>query len=110
MMAVEAQDRGQFTTVAIMPPGRELKINAETARAGSIRIQVEAAEIAAKGGEIDAQVIADRSFDECMPIFGDQHWTTVTWKGSSDLGYKPGEPIRLRFKLDRAKIFGLEFS
>jgi hypothetical protein len=110
MMALEAQDRGQFTTVAIMPPGRELKINAETARAGSIRIQVEAAEIAAKGGEIDAQVIADRSFDECMPIFGDQHWTMVTWKGSSDLGYKPGEPIRLRFKLDRAKIFGLEFS
>jgi hypothetical protein len=41
---------------------------------------------------------------------GDQFWSTVTWKGQDDLGFKPGSAIVLKFKLDKAAIYGLEFD
>ena len=41
MMGVEATNRGQFTTVAFMPPGRTLRINAVTRRTGGIRIEAD---------------------------------------------------------------------
>jgi hypothetical protein len=33
-VAVEAADRGEFTTIAILAPGKKLKINALTLRTG----------------------------------------------------------------------------
>ncbi len=96
IVALEAPDRGEFATLMIMPPGRKLRINAVTERVGSITIQVEG--------------IPGRSFAESTPIAGDQHWTPVTWNGQEDLGFKEGAPIMLRFRMDKAKIYGLEFA
>ncbi|MBI2926042.1 MAG: hypothetical protein HYY24_10095 [Verrucomicrobia bacterium] len=96
LVALEASDRGEFATIALMPPGRKLKINALTPRVGSVLVQVDG--------------VAGRSFADATPISGDRHWTPVTWKGQDDLGYQEGKPIVLRFKLERAKIFGLEFA
>ena len=46
---------------------------------------------------------------DCRPIIGDQHRTIVTWSGEADLGHREGAPVVLRFQLDKAKLFGLEF-
>jgi hypothetical protein len=96
LVALEAPDRGEFATVAIMPPGRKLRINALTQRVGSILVQVDGA--------------PGRSFAEATPIVGDQYRTPVTWKGQEDLGHKEGSPIILRFRMEKAKLFGLEFE
>jgi hypothetical protein len=96
MVALEAADRGQFTMIPIMAPGRTVKINAITMRTGGIQIEVAG--------------VKGRSFEDCDPIFGDQHWATVSWKGESDLGFKQGQSVTLRFKLDQAEIYGLEFD
>jgi len=101
LVALEAPERGQFSTVGIMPPGRKLRINALTRRAGSILVEV---------AGLDRKPIAGRSFEDSTPIIGDQRWTPVTWNGQDDLGHQEGSPIMLRFKMDKAKIFGLEFE
>jgi hypothetical protein len=95
LVALEAPERGEFATIALMLPGRKLRINALTQRVGSILVQVDG--------------IDGRSFADATPIIGDQHWTPVTWKGQEDIGCRDGSPIVLRFKIERAKIFGLEF-
>lgn len=96
IVALEAVERGEFAMVALMPPGRKLLINALTKRAGEIRVQVDG--------------VAGRSLDECDPIIGDQYRTVVTWKGQSDLGHEQGRPIRLRFRMEKTQLFGLEFE
>ena len=102
LVALEAHEHGAFTTVAIVPPGRKLKINAITELVTNIRVEVVAYH--------DGKAISGRTFDDCDPIVGDQHFTTVTWKGKDDLGFKEDTAIMLRFKMNKAKIFGLEFA
>ena len=82
--------------VAIMPPGRKLRINALTRRAGEVRVEVAG--------------IAGHTFAECVPIVGDQFGIPVTWNGKDDLGYKDGDSITLRFRMEKAKLFGIDFA
>ena len=101
IVALEAEDRGEFTTVSFMPPGGKLRINAVTARAGSILVE------AVHG---NGQVIGRRSFAEADPVIGDQHWTLVTWGGEDFVGFDEGEALILRFRMEKAKLFGLQFE
>jgi hypothetical protein len=101
IVAVEAQEIGEFATVGVIPPGRTLRINTLTKRAGSVRVEI---------ANINDEVYSGRSFAECDLIQGDQYWKTVTWNGQSDLGFEEGDGVVIRFKLDRAKLFGLEFE
>lgn len=101
LVALEAPDRGEFATVAFVPPGRKLLINGLTKRAGSILI-----EAALLGGA----PIPGRTFAEADPIIGDQYRTPVTWKGEDDLGFENGAAVMLRFRLEKAAIFGVDFE
>ena len=101
LVAVEAKELGEFTTVGIMPPGRKLRINALTQRAGGIRVEI---------ATLLDEALPGRGFAECMPIQGDQFWTPVTWNGQDDLGCGINQPIIVRFKMDHAKLFGLQFE
>jgi hypothetical protein len=80
-----------------------LRINAITARAGSIRVAVSTR---------DGVMLPGRSFEDCKPIVGDQYHTLVEWNGDAgaDLGFENGQPICLRFQMDHAQIFGLDFE
>jgi len=101
LVALEAPERGEFTTVGLMPPGRKLRINALTQRAGSILVEV---------AGLDGKAIPGRAFGDAIPIIGDQHWTPVAWKEHDDLGNDEGRAIILRFRMDKARIYGLEFE
>jgi hypothetical protein len=101
LVAVEAVERGQFSTFTLMPPGRRIRLNALTVRGGSIRVEVT---------DASRNVVPGRSFDDCRPIIGDQYRTLVTWRGGDDLGVPEGTPIGLRFQLDQAKLFFVDFE
>ncbi|MFH1922223.1 MAG: hypothetical protein ABIP48_20355 [Planctomycetota bacterium] len=45
-----------------------------------------------------------------MPVVGDQCRTLVQWRDGDDLGVEPGEPIALRFRMNKARIYGLDFE
>lgn len=101
LVAIEAGEIGEFSTVGILPPGRTLKINALTARAGGIRVELARA---------NDEALPGRTFEDCAIVQGDAFWQTVTWNGESDLGTLPGETLVIRFKMDRAQLFGIEFE
>ena len=96
LVALEASHEGEFTMIPIIAPGKVLKINAVTLRTGWVKVEV----LGTKG----------RSIAESIPIVGDQHWTQVKWKDTSDLGVEVGQPITIRLQLKHAKIYGLQFD
>lgn len=100
LMALEAPERGEFATVAVLPPAQRLVLNTITQRAGFV--QVEAA-------RLDGQPIPGRSFAEAVPIVGDQPRAAVRWHGQEELGLAAGEAVILRFRMERASLFFVEF-
>lgn len=101
LVALEAVQRGAFAMVAVVPPGPRLKINATTRRGGSIRVEA---------CNLERQPLPGRAMADCRPIIGDQVAAPVTWSGGDDLGIPPGAAVVLRFELDQAKIFALNFD
>ena len=101
IVAVEAREIGEFATVGIIPPGRRMKINALTQRAGGIQIEI---------ARISDEIYPGRSFEESDVVRGDLFWRTVTWNGEADLGFEEGDGVVIRFRMDRAKLFGIEFE
>ena len=96
LIAVAAEDHGEFTMIPIVTRGKTLKINAVTLRTGWVKVEV----VGVKG----------RSLAESNPIVGDQHWTRVTWKGADDLGVGEGREVTLRVEMKHAKVFGFEME
>jgi len=103
IVAVEAVEKGQFATAAIIPKGDRLYINARTKRTGNIRV-------AAQYGMCPSSFRQGYTFEDSIPILGDQPRALVRWKDADDLGIEPGEPVILLFKLEQAEIFSLEFE
>jgi hypothetical protein len=66
-----------------MPPGRKLRVNAVTPRAGSILVEVAGA---------DRKPLEGRSFAEATPIVGDHTATVLNWNGNDDLGPSREQP------------------
>jgi len=112
IVAVEAKETGEFSTVGIMPPGRTLKINAITKRAGGILVELARLNPKRTDEEMNGieEVIPGHSFNDCKPFQGDQFWTPVTWNGQTDMGFQEAECVIIRFKMDRAKLFGIQFD
>jgi hypothetical protein len=101
LTCLHAPDVGAFTTVCMLPPGRELRLNASTKRAGMIAVEVAGA---------DGEPLPGRAFADADILGGDHGAAPVSWRGQTDLGHRDGHPIMLRFRLDRAKIYSLEFA
>lgn len=101
IIALEAEDRGEFETVSVVASGSKVYINAVTTLAGEIRVAVR---------KHRAEEIEGRGFDECIPIVGDHPRTLIRWQHADDLGIEPGEAVALKFKMDQAAIYGLEFE
>lgn len=101
LIALEAPEEGSFTTVEFVPPGRKILINAMTERAGSILVEA---------CRIGGTPLPGRTFAEAAPIISDQYRKELTWKGGEGLGLKEGEPVMLRFRMNKAKLFGLDFE
>lgn len=97
---LEASEKGEFTTVAVIPPGERLLINAVTRRAGSILVEVL---------DINQQPVQGRTFEDAVPVVGDNYRTTVVWKNHDNLGIELGQAVILRFKMNQACIYSLDF-
>jgi hypothetical protein len=96
LVALVADDEGQFHTFGIPVTGRQLQINARVRPGGSIRVGVLGA-----GG---------RAASECDPITGDRPAHVVTWRGDSSSGAAPGSTVRLHFQLRGAELFSFRWA
>ena len=83
--------------------GRQLRLNAQVARAGEIRVG-----LANKSGSgpLEDVIIEekDRSADLCYPIAGDSSAHVVTWQGQAEIGRPLDSSFNLRFRLRKAKL------
>lgn len=102
LVAVEAAERGEFSTVALIPKGAKLYVNGRTRRAGSIRVAAQAVP--------GANALPGRSIEDCAPIVGDHPRALVQWNSEDTLGVNPGEPVILRFVMEQAELFAIEFG
>jgi hypothetical protein len=101
LMGIEAADEGRFITFAFLAPGRRARINALTSRAGEVLIEA---------ADFYGKPIPGRTFEDAIPIIGDQHKTLVRWKEHDDLGVEAGEPLMLRFRMRQAKLYFVDFE
>ena len=78
-----------------------LTLNFATSAAGSLRCELQTAD----GMPLEGFTVA-----ECDPIYGDEISGTVSWQGKSDLSVLIGQPIRIRFVIQDADLYALQFD
>ncbi|MFA6240059.1 MAG: hypothetical protein WC655_03975, partial [Candidatus Hydrogenedentales bacterium] len=96
LAALVAEDEGEFTLIPLMPPGRAIAINATTRRTGWIKIEVAG--------------VDGRTFEDCIPVVGDQPSARIKWGDASDLGVGENQPVTLRIRMHQAELYGLGFG
>ncbi|PYV14587.1 MAG: hypothetical protein DMG07_11640 [Acidobacteria bacterium] len=90
---------GELTTVPLLFDGNTLELNVDTGALGSARVAV----LDASGREVAGFGAAD-----CDPIRGNFTRRAVTWKRDAALAAL-AQPVRLRFVLERAKLYAFQF-
>lgn len=89
------QESGTLTTRPFVFLGNEIQINAD-ATGGAVRVEA----LGENGMPIEGFSTA-----ECIPLLGDELRHSVRWEDHKDCSQLQGRPIRLRFHLDRAKLY-----
>ena len=106
-MSIDADSHGAFTTLILDFDGKAMKLNTYTRLGGEILVEI--ADASNDNRRVHAPAIPGRSFDDCDPITGDHTSKTVSWNGNSDLSDWAGKPVRIRFKMRRAKLYAISF-
>ena len=99
LAGIEAESVGQFSMQSTVLTGKEIQINANTSRAGSVEFELRQKGEAVKGF----------SFEECLPFNGDAVWESCRWKNGANVAELHGKSIEIRFRLRSAKIFACQF-
>jgi hypothetical protein len=99
--SIETETEGRCTTVPLTFAGSCLALNVWTRFGGEVRVEL---------AEASGQTVPGCSFGECDPIAGDRPAHIVTWGGQSDVSAWQGKPMRLRFKLRRARLHAFGFA
>jgi hypothetical protein len=101
LVALQADDEGQFATVFIVPPGNRLRANADVAPTGYLKVAIRL------WGQDDD--LPGRTFADCDRLVGNHLAAPVSWRGQDTIGHN-GRPIMLRVQLKQAKLFAFEFE
>ena len=106
-MSIDADSHGAFTTLILDFDGKAMKLNTYTRLGGEVLVEI--ADASNDNRRVHAPAIPGRSFDDCDPITGDHTSKTVSWNGNSDLSDWTGKPVRIRYKMRRAKLYAISF-
>lgn len=93
-------DAGELLTKPIMFAGKELSLNYSTSAGGSIKLEIQ---------DIQGKPIPGYALEECQPLVGDNIDQTIGWKKKKDVAELAGKAVRLRFVLQEADLFALQF-
>jgi hypothetical protein len=80
--------------------GRELMLNYSTSAAGSVRVEVQS---------LEGNPVPNYDLHSCRPLVGDEIEGVARWRHGADLGSLSGKPVRLRFLLQDADLYSLQF-
>ena len=93
-------DPGEWLTRPLRFAGRTLVINYATSAGGSLRVEIQDE----SGRPIPGFALADG-----RNLVGDAIEQTVSWSNGSDVSSLAGKPVRLRFVMQEADLFAMQF-
>jgi hypothetical protein len=93
-------DPGEMITRLLRFTGDELEVNYSTSAGGSLQVEVQ---------DESGRPIPRFELENCIPLVGDSIGQVVRWKGNPGLGQLAGQPVRLRFVLQDADLFAIQF-
>ncbi|MGD9146760.1 MAG: hypothetical protein PVI80_14440, partial [Anaerolineae bacterium] len=91
---------GEMVTRVLRFSGRQLVLNYSTSAAGSVRVEVQSP---------DGQAVPRYSLPDCRPLVGDEIEGLVRWRHGAGVGDLAGKPVRLRFVLQDADLYSIQF-
>ena len=91
---------GEFVTRPLTFAGDQLTMNFSTSGAGGVRVEIQDA----NGKPIEGYALAD-----CPETYGDQIERTVRWNKRSDVSQLAGKVVRLRFVMQDADLYAIQF-
>jgi hypothetical protein len=101
IVALEAEEEGEFWLNPLMPAGSQLALNVRTTKSGCVRVAVL---------DNTGQPLSGRSLADADPIEGDFQRKVATWKGQDHVACQDGQPIMLHFQMRSAQLFSFEFA
>lgn len=93
-------DPGELRTRPLRFAGKELVINYATSAGGSLRVELQD-----KSGD----PISGFALSDCRSLVGDSIEQTVHWSKGSDVSSLASQPLRLRFVMQEADLFAIQF-
>lgn len=91
---------GLATTRTFTFEGNRLYVNAGGAHGMQVQVQILGPA---------SHIVPGFEMGACDPIAADDVDCLVTWNGNADVGALAGKPVKLRFQLQNAQIFGFQF-
>jgi hypothetical protein len=100
-MSADVDHRGGWLeTPVISFKGKQLRLNIDTGAMGTAFVELR---------DADGKPIPGFTIGDCEEIAGNYIDQNVYWKGNKDVSSLAGKPIKLYFKLSRAKLFAFQF-
>lgn len=94
-------DKGEMQTRPLQFSGRTLRINYSTSAGGSLQVELQ---------DASNRPLPGFTLSECRVLVGNKIEQTVAWKQGSDVSSLAGRPVRLRFVLQEADLFAMQFT
>jgi hypothetical protein len=93
-------DGGELVTRPLRFTGRELFINSSTSAGGSVRIEIQ---------DDSGQPVPGFTLADSRNLVGDAIEQLAGWKNGSDVSSLAGKPVRVRFVMQEADLFAIQF-
>lgn len=102
IIGIEAKAEGGFSTRPLIFDGRRLVVNVEPTGPES-RLRVEVLSGKSEGP------CPGYTFEDCVPLTGDELDGEVRWKSGENLGEWAGKPVRLRVQMRAMRLYAFQF-
>jgi len=94
-------DGGEMITKPFTFKGNQLVINFATSAAGGVQFEIQ---------DVSGEVIPGYSVEESTILIGNEIERIVSWNKGTDIGSLAGKPVRLRFVMNDAHLYSIQFK
>ncbi|MCE5311071.1 MAG: hypothetical protein LLG20_25820 [Acidobacteriales bacterium] len=100
-MALEAESEGEFWTQPATFTGSRLLIHCSGMKGARVKVEI---------SDREGKPMPGFALEECDGLSGEQLWSPMYWRGSSDVSGLRGQLVRVRFQLHRVRLHGFQFA
>ena len=94
------EEPAEVVTHPLSVAGAELSLNTQALETGSVRVEIQ---------DDGGKPIPGFALTDCRPITGDSLDARVQWSGGSNVSAVTKSPVRLRFVLQNADLYAMQF-